>query len=105
MAQTIRGRAVTAGDTTEVRLLITHPNENGLRKDGDGKPVPAHHLKQLTIANGDVVLMRARLSGGISKDPVLAFRVQGAKANDRLLVAYEDTKGNKESLTVTVAAS
>ena len=54
------------GELVEVKTLITHPMETGLRKDADGKLVPRLIVNTLAVTyNGKPVLEReARARGG-----------------------------------------
>ena len=40
MGNPMRIRATTSDGVTEVKVLMSHPMETGLRKDSSGKPVP-----------------------------------------------------------------
>ena len=79
----------------EVRILMTHPSENGLRKDAKtGQLVPAHFVKTLRVAVNGKTVLDGQLGGGISKDPYLAFRVKGMQAGDTVSVTAEDNTGD-----------
>jgi sulfur-oxidizing protein SoxZ len=41
MASTIRVRAISNGDTTEVQALVQHPMDSGFVKDAQGQVIPA----------------------------------------------------------------
>ena len=41
MASTIRVRATSSGETTEVQALIQHPMDSGFVKDAKGEIIPA----------------------------------------------------------------
>ena len=50
MASTIRVRATSSGETTEVQALIQHPMDSGFIKDAKGEIIPrafhpATHLR------------------------------------------------------------
>ena len=45
MASTIRVRAVSNGDTTDVQSLIQHPMDSGFVKDAKGDLIPPHHIE------------------------------------------------------------
>ncbi|MFK4490155.1 hypothetical protein ABIA45_005233 [Bradyrhizobium sp. USDA 336] len=47
MASSIRVRATSTGDITEVQTLIQHPMDTGLVKDSKGELIPAHFIQQL----------------------------------------------------------
>ena len=49
MASKIKIKTKLSGDVADVKCLLLHPMETGSRKDPDtGKPIPAHHITQLT---------------------------------------------------------
>jgi sulfur-oxidizing protein SoxZ len=82
----------------EIKLLVSHPSENGQRKDAkSGKLIPAHFVRNAVIAVDGKTVMDAQWGGGVSKDPYLAFRVRGMKAGDKVTVNVEDNKGDKGS--------
>jgi sulfur-oxidizing protein SoxZ len=88
----------------EIKILMTHPSENGLRKDAKtGQLVPAHFVKNVTVAVNGKSVMEGEWGGGISKDPYLAFKVKGMKAGDKVTVNAEDNKGDKGSAEASVS--
>ncbi|MDP2109494.1 MAG: thiosulfate oxidation carrier complex protein SoxZ, partial [Thiobacillus sp.] len=44
----------------------------------------------------------AEMSGGISKNPYLGFKVKGPKAGDKVAVSWADNKGDKNSVEATI---
>ena len=82
----------------EIKILMTHPSENGLRKDAKtGQMVPAHFVKNVTVALNGKNVLDGQWGGGVSKDPYLSFKVKGMKAGDKIAVNAEDNKGDKGS--------
>jgi sulfur-oxidizing protein SoxZ len=80
----------------EIKVLMTHPSENGLRKDAkSGQVVPAHFVKNVSVAINGKTVMDGEWGGGVSKDPYLSFKVKGLKAGDRITVSAEDNTGDK----------
>jgi len=97
-------RASMKGDAAEVKCLMNHPMETGLRKDAKtGQVVPAHHITTVVATLNGKTVMDAQWGGGISKNPYLAFRVKGAKAGDKVAITWEDNKGGKESAEATIS--
>lgn len=89
------GMRVRAGNG-EIKILMTHPSENGLRKDAKtGQLVPAHFVKNVTVGVNGKTVMEGQWGGGVSRDPYLAFKVKGMKAGDKVTVAAEDNTGDK----------
>lgn len=87
----------------EIKILMTHPNENGLRKDAGGKFVPAHFIKLVSVAVNGKTVLQGNWGGGVSKDPYLGFKVKGMKAGDKISVSVEDNKGEKDSAEATAS--
>ncbi len=91
------GMRVRAGNG-EIKVLMTHPSENGLRKDAKtGQLVPAHFVKNVVVAVNGKTVLDGQWGGGVSKDPYLGFKVKGLKAGDKVAVSAEDNKGDKGS--------
>lgn len=92
MADPMRIRATLTGDTVEVKVLMSHPMETGLRKDADGTLVPSHHIKTVTASCNDKVVLTADWGAAVSKNPFLAFRFKGAAKGDKVSITWNDTK-------------
>jgi len=102
MAQ-IKARAKTSGDAVQVKVLMQHPMETGLRKDKKtGKKIPAHHITEVTISSGDKMLVKANYGPAVSKNPYLSMHVKGPKSGDKLNIAWVDNQGKNASAEVTV---
>jgi sulfur-oxidizing protein SoxZ len=96
-------RASLKGDVAEVKCLMNHVMETGLRKDAKtGAVVPAHHITNVTCELAGKPVMDAQWGGGISKNPYLAIRVKGAKAGDKVVVSWVDNTGDKNTAEATV---
>lgn len=96
-------RASMSGDTADIKCLMNHPMETGMRKDAaSGALVPAHHITNVTCSVGGKVVMDAQWGGGISKNPYLAIKVKGAKSGDKVSVSWTDNKGEKESAEAAI---
>ncbi len=94
---TIKLRTKDKKGKIQVKALITHPMETGLRKDKKGKVIPAHYIKKIVVeANGKAVLT-ADWSGSISKNPFLSFKYTGSK-DDTVKLSWEDNTGKSDSL-------
>lgn len=104
MASKMRVRAsLKDGDVTEVKALINHPMETGQRKDQKtGELIPAHFINEVTCVHNGETVMAALWSGGISKDPYLAFQFKGAASGDKLTLSWKDNKGESDSVEVEI---
>lgn len=96
-------RASLSGDVVEVKSLMNHVMETGLRKDAKtGAVVPAHHITNVTASLNGKVVLDAQWGGGISKNPYLAFKVKGAKAGDKVSISTVDNKGEKDTAEASI---
>ncbi len=97
MTQPTRIRAASKDGITEVRILMAHPMETGLRKDSSGQLVPSHYITDLTVQHAGRVVLSAQLSASIAANPYVAFKFKGGAKGDRLTVAWIDSHGAKRS--------
>ena len=61
------------GEVVEIKTLITHPMETGLRKDADGKIVPRLIVSALAVTYNGKPVLNARLEPAVAANPYLAF--------------------------------
>ncbi|MCK5725812.1 MAG: thiosulfate oxidation carrier complex protein SoxZ [Thiotrichaceae bacterium] len=85
-----------------IKALINHPMETGLRKDKKtGEKVPAHFIQEVTVeANGKMVL-EAAWNSSVSKKPYLSFAYKG-KSGDKVKLSWKDNKGETDETESTV---
>ncbi|HSG60001.1 MAG TPA: thiosulfate oxidation carrier complex protein SoxZ [Pseudomonadales bacterium] len=102
MAGKIRVRASLNGDKCEVKALMRHPMETGMRKDAQGNQIPAHFIKEVVAKVGDRVVMQAHWGAAVSQNPFLGFEFTGAKAGDVVVISYVDNKGETDDGSATV---
>jgi sulfur-oxidizing protein SoxZ len=103
MAEPMRIRATMAGDVADIKVLMNHPMETGLRKDSKtGKMIPAHFITDVTASVNGVKVLDGGLSGGVSKNPYLGFKVKGAAAGDKVVVNWTDNTGDKNTAEATI---
>ena len=76
----------------EAQLLIRHPNASGLQRDPITLYyVPAHFVQELTISQGDDLILGMEGGISISEDP--AFRFTYAPDGEPIRVEATDTEG------------
>lgn len=93
------------GGEVELIVLINHPMENGLRVDkGTGRRIPAHFIQEITVAHNGRVVAAMATGGGVSQDPLLGFRIPGARPGDTLRVSWSDNRGESGSAETGVQA-
>ena len=99
--KSMRVRAKEKDGIVTVKALISHPMETGLRKDEDGKAIPAHFIREVVAAVGGETVFVANWGTGVSKNPYLSFKYRGAKG-DALTLRWEDNQGESDQLEVNV---
>jgi sulfur-oxidizing protein SoxZ len=103
MAKSIKIRAKVKGDSCEVKSLIKHIMETGLRKDKKtGKLVPAHFIQEVVCEHNGTEVMSASWGTAVSTNPYLSFKFSGAKKGDTLKLSWVDNKGEKDSAEATI---
>jgi len=103
MANPIKIRAKLKGEVTEVKALMNHPMETGRRKDkATGKLIPAHFIQEVVCTWQEKEVMKALWSGGVSKNPYIAFRFKGAKKGDTVRLSWTDNKGKSGSAATEI---
>lgn len=94
MSEPMKIRAFLVKDTVEMKLMVKHPMESGLRKDEEGKRIPAHYIETLVVKCADRVVLDARLGMAVSENPYIAFNFKGAKKGDPISVTWVDNLGD-----------
>jgi sulfur-oxidizing protein SoxZ len=97
MSDPIRIRCRLRGDVAEVQVLMPHPMETGLRVGEAGALVPAHHITDVAVTLAERTVFSASMSFAVSRDPILAFRVGGARAGERMRVTWRDSNGDSRT--------
>jgi sulfur-oxidizing protein SoxZ len=103
MPEPIRMRVKLEGDVAEVRALIGHPMETGLRKDpGTGELIPLHFIKSVTATLNGKPVLEAQWSQAMSRNPYVQFRVKGVKPGDEISIEWLDSRGDSNRTAAKV---
>jgi sulfur-oxidizing protein SoxZ len=102
MADPMRIRAVAKDGAVNVKILMSHEMETGLRKDGDGKPIPAHFIQEISATWRGKVVLSAHWGTAISKNPFLEFSFKGGQKGERIEVTWTDNMGEKRTDEATI---
>ena len=97
MAEPMRIRAQSSGDKATVRVLMAHEMETGQRKDAAGKTIPAWYIQEVVAQHNGKTVLTAQWGPSVAKNPFLQFNVKGAKAGDKISIAWVDNRGDKRS--------
>ena len=103
MPNPMKIRAASKDGVTEVKVLMNHEMETGMRKDASGAPIPAWHIIEVVAKLNGKVVMEAQWGPSVSKNPYLAFKVKGGAAGDKVSVSWSDNKGDTRSDEATVS--
>ena len=103
MAGPMKMRATAQGGITEIRVLMTHPMETGLRKDSEGKIVPMHFIQNVTVKLNGRTVVDGQISQAVSRNPVFSFRVKGGAKGDKVEVSWVDNRGDTNKTEAAVA--
>jgi sulfur-oxidizing protein SoxZ len=103
MSEPMRIRAQSKDGKVNVRVLMSHEMETGLRRDSAGKLVPAWHITEVSAELNGKVVMSAEWGTAVAKNPFIQFFVKGAKPGDKIAIAWKDNKGDvrRDEATVT----
>jgi sulfur-oxidizing protein SoxZ len=80
------------GEVVEVKTLITHPMETGLRKGDDGKIVPRLIVNSLKVTYNDKPVLDAKLEPATAANPYLAFFVKVEESGTLKFTWTDDLK-------------
>ena len=97
----IRIKAKERNGRVDVKTLMRHNMETGLRKKKDGSKIPEHWITDVTAESGGKVVFVAAFNTSISKHPYLAFKFAGKKG-DSLTISWKDNTGKTDSADTIV---
>lgn len=97
-------KVFNAGDIIRVDAILEHPMETGMRKDKDGKVIPAHHITQVKIEYGGKIVTTIDMSGSVSVNPFISFNLKTA-AKGELKISAIDNKGETQEKSVMLEAN
>ncbi len=103
MADPMRIRATLAGESTEVKVLMSHQMETGQRKDAQGTTIPAWFIQNVAITHGGKTVLSAQWGTAIAQNPFLAFKFKGGAKGEKVQVTWVDSRGDKRLDEATIA--
>ena len=84
-------RRIQSGEPVELRTLINHPMETGLRPDNDGNLVPQNLVQSLQLAIDEQPALEVQFANGTAANPYVRLVVQGA--GKELGFRWQDQQG------------
>ena len=76
----VRVPIATKGAIIEVRTLVNHPMDSGLRRDHSGRLVPRRIIDRLEVLLDGELVFAADLHPAVSANPYLAFRLRAQRS-------------------------
>lgn len=104
MGNPMKIRAAVKDGVTEVKVLMQHEMETGLRKDGEGNLVPAWFITEVKAQHNGRTVLEAQFGQSISKNPFLMFRFKGGAAGDKVAISWVDNTGDTRADEVAISA-
>jgi sulfur-oxidizing protein SoxZ len=93
----------TKGELFQVKTLISHPMETGLRRDDGGKLIPRRIINAFTCRYNDEVVFSVELHEAVSASPFFEFYLRATESGRLTFVWTEDggkSFGLESQLTV-----
>jgi sulfur-oxidizing protein SoxZ len=103
MADPMKIRASVVGDSTEVKVLMSHEMETGQRKDAQGQTIPAWFIQNVAVAWNGRTVLSAQWGTAIAKNPFLSFKFKGGVKGDRITITWTDNRGDKRTDEALIA--
>ena len=84
-------RSFSAGQPAEIRTLVTHPMETGLREGPDGSVLPKRLVERFVVTLDNETALEVHLHTAVSANPYLRFFLAPQSSAQANFVWYEDT--------------
>ena len=98
----IKIRTRQIAEDTEIRLLITHPMENGRNRDVNGVLIPAHFITELSLRLNQKPVINVNMAGSVAKNPFFSFHLKNLAAGDIISAHWTDNKQFSDSAELTI---
>ncbi len=103
MGKPIKIRAKLKGDIAEIKALMPHAMESGLRRDPEtSELVAAHYITDVTVEHNGEAVMQAYWGPAVSKNPYVAFSVKNAAIGDVIKVSWMDNQSDSSDTEITL---
>ena len=102
MADPMRIRAAARDGVVNVKVLMGHEMETGQRKDASGKLVPPHFIQNVRATYQGKVVLSAQWGPAVAKNPFLEFTFKGGRKGDKIVLTWEDSKGESRTDESTI---
>jgi len=89
--------AAAKGEIFQIKALISHQMETGLRRDDQGNVIPRKIINKFVCRYNDVVVFGVDLHEAVAANPYIEFYLRAAKSG-RLEFVWEEDGGGVYSL-------
>ena len=103
MADPMRIRAAMDRGKVDIKVLMAHEMETGQRKDAQGRIVPAHFIRNVTVTHAGRTVLAAQWGTSVSRNPFLHFRFSGGKPGEKISITWVDNKGETRTDEATIS--
>jgi sulfur-oxidizing protein SoxZ len=90
--------AAAKGEVFQIKALISHQMETGLRRDEQGDVIPRKIINKFVCRYNDVVVFDADLHEAVAANPYIEFYLRATESG-RLEFIWEEDGGHIYSLT------
>lgn len=90
----IRLRATVDEQGALIKALLTHPMENGFRRNAAGEIAAAHYITEITLRINDEPVTTLLTGSGIAANPLFGWRIDGVQRGDTVTIVWRDNLGN-----------
>ena len=90
----IRLRATVDEQGALIKALLTHPMENGFRRNAAGEIAAAHSITEITLRINDEPVTTLLTGSGIAANPLFGWRIDGVQRGDTVTIVWRDNLGN-----------
>ena len=94
-------KTAKAGQVVQIKTLISHKMDTGLRKDKAGKIIPLNIIDSFKAVFNGKTVFEARPYAAISANPYIAFHMKVPASGD-LVMTWKDTSGKTWSAKKTI---
>lgn len=92
------------GEMVQIRTLVQHPMENGLRRDADGAPVPRRILHRFTCDYDGRRVIDIDMGTAFSVNPYLEFYARADRTGEFVFTWHDDDGSTREARQVLTVA-
>jgi sulfur-oxidizing protein SoxZ len=85
--------SVTRGEVFQVKALVGHKMETGLRRDNEGNIIPRDIINKFVCRFNGIAVFNADLHEAVSANPYLEFYLRATQSGRLEFVWYEDGGG------------